>query len=768
MSLPIHRFETQARTVLLESRRLAERRKDAWITPHHLLWVLLSHSASPPANLTPALTAQSLESELDHTPAPERQLKFACVDPSLKQLLLNLIKASQAQATPAGVPELWDALSEAGILEDYQVAPPSPVPEANESATAVPALSLSAGVPEVQASVPLLAEFKGSASPNDFSLRGRDEALLRCLRLLSSRTTTCVLLVGIPGCGKTALLRELARRFAQELVPSPLRGYRLVTDLPNRSTEGAAPDFPQQLFHELQAWSTPTILVLDAPASHTSKHTTRPLFVQQLLELIQPHDSLKLLVSLTPEQLAHYPDPHSTNTQSALLTLLPLGVEATTEVLRDHKRGVEESHNVYLAPEALPLAARLALSTSPEQARPSSALGLLEKAALEYGVKLDQLALANPGSPEPKLLLRLAQLQRKQEAVRHAEQNALNQGNLDRASELHFETQSTLSTEIENANQEYVRLGGDRFLPECITPAWVAEIAGRLLGQAPELLLDTLPERLFRLKEQLTRVVVGAEQVFDSLLQALMRVKTPDGHLRGVLLWIGPQGSGKTTLLRALQNIWFGSNAESLVITDDTDTTSPATPVRTKTPLPARGLVHLNHLTKMGEPEMQRLKAWVSGVDSPFSGTVGDRLVVLEATLDSAPSSLNQTSDWLRFVGRHIPVLWLEHLDAILTFSHPNASERRRIAEDMLAKLQEKAVPSGVRITWEGTLPVEAVGLCPEDQACWGLHWRIAERLEQELAGQLLQAQASGSLSLKVVVRDGSLKLVRSGIQDQA
>ena len=125
MSLPIHRFEPQARTVLLESRRLAERRKDAWITPHHLLWVLLSHSASPPANLTPALTAQSLESEVDHTPAPERQLKFACGDPSLKQLLLNLIKASQAQATPAGVPELWDALSEAGILEDYQVAPPS-------------------------------------------------------------------------------------------------------------------------------------------------------------------------------------------------------------------------------------------------------------------------------------------------------------------------------------------------------------------------------------------------------------------------------------------------------------------------------------------------------------------------------------------------------------------------------------------------------------------------------------------------------------------
>lgn len=768
MSLPIHRFEPQARTVLLESRRLAERRKDAWITPHHLLWVLLSHSASPPANLTPGLTAQSLESELDHTPAPERQLKFACVDPSLKQLLLNLIKATQAQATPPGVSELWDALGEAGILEDYQVAAPAPVPESSESTTAAPVLSPSAGVPEVQTSVPLLAEFKGPTSPNGFSLRGRDEALLRCLRLLSGRTITCVLLVGVPGCGKTALLRELARRFVQELVPSPLRGYRLVTSRSSPSTKGEAPDFPQQLFDELQARPTPTILVLDAPASHTSQHNPRSLFVQQLLELIQPHDSLKLLVSLTPEQLAHYPDPHSANTQTALLPLLPLGVEATTEVLWDHKCVVEESHNVYLAPETLPLVARLALSTSPEQARPSSALGLLEKAAFEYGVKLDQFALEHPDSPQPKLLLRLAQLQRKQEEVRRAEQNALDQGDLDRASELHFETQSALSTEIENANHELARLDGKRLLPECITPMWVAEIAGQFLGQTPELLLDTLPERLLRLKEQLTRTVVGSEPVFDSLLQSLMRIKTPDGHLRGVLLWVGPQGSGKTTLLRVLQNTWCGSNAQSLVIADESGAETSTSASRTKAALPARGLVHLDHLTKMSESEVRRLKAWVSGADSPFSGTVGDRLLVLEATLDSASSSPSQTSDWLRFVGRHIPVLWLEHLDAILTFAQPSTSERRRIAEDMLAKLQAKALQSGIRITWESTLPVEAVGLCPEAQARWGLRWRIEERLEQELAGQLLQVRASGNLNLKVVVQDGSLKLVRSEIPDQA
>jgi len=58
--------------------------------------------------------------------------------------------------------------------------------------------------------------------------------------------------------------------------------------------------------------------------------------------------------------------------------------------------------------------------------------------------------------------------------------------------------------------------------------------------------------------------------------------------------------------------------------------------------------------------------------------------------------------------------------------------------------------------------------LCPEAQARWGLRWRIEERLEQELAGQLLQVRASGNLNLKVVVQDGSLKLVRSEIPDQA
>jgi ATP-dependent Clp protease ATP-binding subunit ClpA len=247
-----------------------------------------------------------------------------------------------------------------------------------------------------------------------------------------------------------------------------------------------------------------------------------------------------------------------------------------------------------------------------------------------------------------------------------------------------------------------------------------------------------------------------------------MRIKTPDGHLRGVLLWVGPQGSGKTTLLRVLQNTWCGSNAQSLVIADESGAETSTSASRTKAELPARGLVHLDHLTKMSESEVRRLKAWVSGADSPFSGTVGDRLLVLEATLDSASSSPSQTSDWLRFVGRHIPVLWLEHLDAILTFAQPSTSERRRIAEDMLAKLQAKALQSGIRITWESTLPVEAVGLCPEAQARWGLRWRIEERLEQELAGQLLQVRASGNLNLKVVVQDGSLKLVRSEIPDQA
>jgi len=768
MSLPIHAFEPQAREALLESRRLAERRKDAWVTPHHLLWVLLNQATSTPANLSPRLTPESLEPELDHTPHPEQSLEFACTDPTLNQLLRKLLKTSHEQGTPPGVPELWDAIGAAGLLADYQAAPASPFLEVRQSAADPPTLFPAEEAPETHEDAPPVLELTGEFPTNELPLRGRDEELLRGLRLLSGRSTSCVLLTGVPGCGKSALLGELAIRFQKGLVPSPLQGFQLLNCPITAQANSSGADLAQHLYQELQASGTPTVLVMDTTALPPPASIAPQEVIQQLLGLIQPHDSLKLLVTLTPEQLADYPVSHSVNSQVALLPLLPLGVETTAAVLQDRKHAVSESHNVYLSPDAVSLISRLASSVFPAQARPNSALNLLEKVAVEYGVKLDQLALQHPDSAEPKLLLRLAELYRTQEQTKRDEESELSQGNMDRASELHFETQSSLSTEIDAVQQELAELGENRSLLECITPAWVAEVVGDLLGQVPELLLDSLPERLLRLKAHLSQAMVGPEQLFDSLIQSLMRLKSPEGQLRGVLLWVGPKGSGKSTLLRALHQAWFGKSSPPVVIADAPEIESASANSGTPATLPPRGLVHLNHLAKMSEAEVRQLKGWVSGTDAPFAGEAGDRLVILEATLEESSSFSIHASDWLRLVGQHIPVLWLEHLDAVLTFSEPTASERRKIAEEMLASIQIKAAQSGVQLTWHSTLPVEAVGLCPEDQARWGLRWGLEERLEQELAGQLLQMPSPTPQNLKLEIREGRLTLEPGEEADQA
>jgi ATP-dependent Clp protease ATP-binding subunit ClpB len=58
---------------------------------------------------------------------------------------------------------------------------------------------------------------------------GRDEEIRRTIQILSRRTKSNPVLLGLPGVGKTAILEGLAKRIVDKEVPESLHGKRLLS-----------------------------------------------------------------------------------------------------------------------------------------------------------------------------------------------------------------------------------------------------------------------------------------------------------------------------------------------------------------------------------------------------------------------------------------------------------------------------------------------------------------------------------------------------------
>src|SRR5436190_3178257 len=237
---PMDRFTRQAQEAMQRSHAVATEFGHSTFEPEHLLVALLEQPNSPVADTVQQLGASAkaiaaaARSLLSRQPRQDQTGNFYLGRRGKSVLDAAVLAANQGQDKYVGVEHLFLSLMAEGgpaaqILSQAGINP--------ENATKVfkelrgertlddpNAESQYKALERYTVDLTKLAR-EGKLDP----VIGRQDEILRTMEVLARRTKNNPVLIGEPGVGKTAIVEGLAQRIANDEVPEPLQGKRLLS-----------------------------------------------------------------------------------------------------------------------------------------------------------------------------------------------------------------------------------------------------------------------------------------------------------------------------------------------------------------------------------------------------------------------------------------------------------------------------------------------------------------------------------------------------------
>jgi ATP-dependent Clp protease ATP-binding subunit ClpC len=401
---------------------------------------------------------------------------------------------------------------------------------------------------------------------------GRDKEIEQVVEVLTRRRKNNAALIGEAGVGKTAIAEGLALRIAQNQVPEPLGGVRVVAlDLAGMIAgsqfRGAFEQRMKALLEEVVAAEGQVILFVDE--LHTVLGAGAAEGAMDAANMLKPMLARGELRMVGATTLAEYRqierDTALARRFSPVMVEEP-SVADTVAILRGLRSQYESHHGVEITDEALAAAARLSDRYISEYRLPDKAIDLVDQAGA-------RLRLRHPGADErTKLQNELDRLRAEKQAAVDAEA---------------YEDAGQLKVHIDRLQDQIAALpqnggGGDAAGPAAVGEAEVAEVVAARTGIPVGELVAAELERLGTLEDDLHRRVIGQNQAVQAVAETVRHARAglaePDRPL-GSFLFLGPTGVGKTELVKALAERLFATE-KSLVRIDMSEYREPHTVAR--------------------------------------------------------------------------------------------------------------------------------------------------------------------------------------------
>ena len=575
---------------------------------------------------------------------------------------------------------------------------------------------------------------------------GRQKEIDTVIGILCRKNKNNPALIGEPGVGKTAIAEGLAQRMAAGNVPPQLKNKRLISLNMANLVAGTKyrGEFEERLRDVLAEIRRCADVILFVDEMHTIVGAGAAEGAIDAANIFKPmlgRGELQMLGATTLEEYRKYieKDPALERRFRPVRVEEP-SHEATMEILRGLRPGLERHHRVRITDEALSEAVRLSVRYLPDLYLPDKAIDLIDEGASH--LRMEEMFAVRQNT---RLLL-------EQELS-----NAVKSSQFERAAE------------IRDKMQKIAAKAADTRRGKTVTGAEIAWAVSMRTGIPTGRLSEDMRHRLLHLEEVVREQVIGqdlaVEQVCKAVRTGLSGIREENRPVASLLL-TGPTGVGKTELCRVMARELYGKE-EAMIRLDMTEFMEKHAVARLIGAPP--GYVGYEEGGKLTEAVRRRpyclvlldelekahpdvcgilLQIMEEGVLTDSSGrrvSFRNAVVVMTSNvggelktdgLGFQPADLSgRTMDALR--GQFAPE-FLGRLDGVVCFQKLVHSDLEQIAEKYLKKLKQRAQANGIQLLLPEELASSIGAAGTAKGGARNLRRLVQERVETPLAEYLL------------------------------
>ena len=381
---------------------------------------------------------------------------------------------------------------------------------------------------------------------------GREREIDRIAQILSRRKKNNPIIIGEPGCGKTAIVEGLAMKIFKGECPRSLLDKRIVLlDLTSivAGTKYRG-QFEERLKVILEEITNNKNIVVFIDEIHTlvgAGNSSGSMDASNIFKPALARGELQCIGATTlDEYRTNFEKDGALERRFQKIVVDAPNKDQTLEILKQSKDKYEDYHKVIYSDEILNLCVNLADRYITDREFPDKAFDILD----EVGAK-SQIEIKMPEAIE-KLKDQAAEIKR-------LKQNVVKQQDYEQAAELRDRERKIIS----KLDEEKKKFEGEMNLhKKVIIPELVLEVVSNMTKiPVNKLNLDD-KNSLLSLETDLSQSVIGQSEAVTKIAKAIRRnrlgIKDPNRPI-GSFIFLGSTGVGKTHLAKQLARQVFGS-----------------------------------------------------------------------------------------------------------------------------------------------------------------------------------------------------------------